>query len=108
MFVLYRSLVVRAHDYLHLGSGPSFSVSMSIQDSDRTVLATIFLPRPNLSRQMRLAAGNAAIIVQKLYFVDFIIEACIANEQKATNGSLDFQAFGFPKRSLLMQVSIRR
>ena len=35
------------------------------------------------------------------------IEACIANERKATNGSLDFQAFGFPKRSLLMQVLIK-
>ncbi len=36
------------------------------------------------------------------------IEACIANERKATNGSLDFQAFGFPKRSFIMQVSIIR
>ncbi len=26
---------------------------------------------------------------------------------KATNRSLDFQAFGFLKRSLLMQISIR-
>ena len=27
-----------------------------------------------------------------------IIDACIANKRKATNGSLGFQAFGFPKR----------
>ncbi len=27
-----------------------------------------------------------------------IIDTCIANERKATNGSLGFQAFGFPKR----------
>ncbi len=35
-----------------------------------------------------------------------LIDACIANETTATNGNLDLQAFGFPKRSFSMHASI--
>ena len=35
------------------------------------------------------------------------IDACLANERKATNGSLGFQAFGFPKR-IIFNASINK
>ncbi len=34
------------------------------------------------------------------------IDACIANEWKATNGSLGFQTLGFPKRIIFNEASI--
>ena len=35
------------------------------------------------------------------------IDACIANEWKATNGSLGFQTFSFPKR-IIFNASINK